>query len=270
VMESLGGIEGDKGNKGNWGVEVIYIDNGSTDGTLNEMQRYTDAKMQRKIVFRIIKSRENLGFTKANNLGAKNAGGKYLLFLNSDTEIIDGALGKMVDYLEKHPDIGVLGPKLYDSKKMDLQVSSTGKLTPLTAIFSLSAINKYFPNNFFSKKYFISDWSRESTKEVENVSGAAMMMSKKIFEQIGGFDERYFIYFEETDLCMAVKKLGKKIVYYPKAGIIHYGGKTTVKMAYKMKNIFLASRFRFFRKHYGFISALMTESILRFMEFFSK
>jgi len=265
-------------NRPNFPFEVIYVDNGSTDGSVEMIETTvtsgqwlvaSEKKKKRPITLRLIKNSSNLGFTKANNQGARVAQGKYLLFLNSDTEIVDGALGKMVKFLEEHPKAGVVGPKLYNSKKMDLQLTSTGRLTPLTAIFALSFINKYFPNNCFSRKYFLLGWDRNSIKEVEAVSGAALMIRADLFKKIGGFDERYFSYFEETDLCMAVKKEGKKAVYLPEAGIIHYGGKTTQKMP-KMEKIFIQSRYRFMKKHYGFLAALITESVLRFFERLSK
>lgn len=245
-------------NSPSFKFEVIYVDNRSKDQTLGAIKNIKNIK--------IIKNIKNLGFTKANNQGAKIAKGKYLLFLNSDTEIVGEALGKMVSYLEKHPEIGILGPKIYQSKKRDLQVTSTGRLTPLNAIFALTFLNKLFPNNRFSKSYFMSDWNRNSTREVEAVSGAALLIRKDVFEKIGGFDERFFIYFEENDLCLSAKKLGKKVVYCPEARIIHYGGKTTTKISQEMKKVFFKSRYRYFKKHYGLISGLITEGILRVFE----
>lgn len=269
-------------NPPSFSYEIIYVDNGSTDGSVKMIKKFSElisskekelqpvALIHERSAIKFILNKKNLGFTKANNQGTRIARGKYLLFLNSDTEVVNGALGKMVRFLEEHPETGVVGPKLFNSKKMDLQVTSTGALSPLTAIFALSFINKYFPNNYFSRKYFFSGWDRNSIKEVDAVSGAALMIRTDLFKKIGGFDERYFIYFEETDLCLAVKKEGKRVIYLPQAGIIHYGGKTTKKISSEMKRMFKQSRYRFIKKHYGFLTALITEGTLRFFEGLSR
>lgn len=250
-------------NPPSFNFEVIYVDNGSDDGTCLEV----------KLLFpklKIIQSKENLGFTKANNLGFQYSKGEYLLFLNSDTEIVGQALSKMVNYLEVHKKIGVLGPKLYQNRTHELQISSTDELTPIRAIFAFTFLNKWFPNNRFSKKYFLSDWNRSSIKTVAAVSGAALMIRKEIFEKVGGFDERFFIYFEESDLCHSVRKIGSQVVYYPKAEVIHFGGKTTDKIPRQMKSVFLSSRFKYFEKHFGLLAAILTETILRLFELITK
>jgi len=250
-------------NPPSFNFEVIYVDNGSSDETCLEVR-----SLFPKV--KIIQSKSNLGFTKANNLGFQYSNGEYLLFLNSDTEIVGQALSKMVNYLEVHKKIGVLGPKLYQNREHKLQISSTGELTPLAAIFAFTFLNKWFPNNQFSKKYFLSDWDRDSERQVAAVSGAALMIRKEIFEKIEGFDERFFIYFEESDLCRSVRKIGCQVVYYPKAEVVHFGGKTTSKISWQMKSVFLLSRFKYFEKHFGLPVAILTETILRFFELITK
>jgi len=248
-------------------MEIIYVDNGSTDGSIGSFQNLKIKMQKCNIKLKIIENKENLGFTRPNNQGAGIAEGKYLFFLNSDTVILDEALVKMTTYLNNHPEVGILGPKLFNSQKKDLQRSSTGKLDPLTAIFAFSFLNKYFPNNYFSRRYFLTDWSRETIKEVAAVSGAALMIRAELFRSVGGFDERFFIYFEENDLCLAVEKKDKKVIYFPEAQVIHYGGRATQKIPLQMKKAFKQSRYRFFEKHYGLLAAIVTEGLLRFFEF---
>lgn len=243
--------------------EIIYFDNGSSDGTLSSIKNFSKE-------LRILGSAKNLGLAKANNLGSKQAKGQYLLFLNPDTEVIKGALGKMVNCLQQHQEIGILGPKLYNSRKLDLQRSCNGRLDPLTALFALSFLNKFFPKNPFSKRYFLSGWDRNSIKDVGAISGAAMLVKKDIFNQVGGFDERYFLYFEENDLCLAVEKMGKKIVYYPEAGIIHHLGKASVKNPSEARKHFYKSRYKFFQKHFGQPTAFVIHSFLRLFEALSE
>lgn len=213
--------------------------------------------------------RNNVGYAAGCNLGAKKAQGKYLLFLNPDTEVLKGALEKMIDYLESNKDVGILGPKLFNNKKMDLQTTSTGVLNPLSAILVFSFLNKIFPKNLISRKYFLTDWDRNSIREVGAVSGAALMIRKDVFQKIGGFDDKFFMYFEEHDLCLRVRKTGMKIFYYPDARIIHYGGKSSQLLSNRNKKYLLKSRFCFFKKHYGLLPALLVESFLRPFEYFS-
>lgn len=242
--------------------EVIYIDNGSQDATLEKLSCFKCIK--------IVKNSSNLGFTKACNQGAAVARGKYLLFLNSDTEILDGSLEKMVDYLEKNHSAGVIGPRLFNNHQFDLQISSTGDLTPVRAIFSFSLLKDLLPHTRLVREYLLSDWQRNSIREVGAVSGAALMIRNSIFKKINGFDEQFFLYFDESDLCLRVKNLGKKIIFYPEAKIIHYGGKTTEKMPAEAHQFFLQSRFKFFKKHYGLYQALFVEFFLRPFEFLAK
>lgn len=211
----------------------------------------------------------NVGYGAGCNLGAKKAEGKYLLFLNPDTEVLKGVLEKMINYLEINEDVGILGPKLFNSKNLDLQVTSTGVLNPLSAIMVFSFLNKIFPKNLISRKYFLTDWDRNSIREVGAVSGAALMIRKDVFQKIGGFDDKFFMYFEEHDLCLRVKKTKMKIIYYPEAGIIHYGGKSSQLLSAQNKKYLLKSRFYFFKKHYGLLPALLVESFLRPFEYFS-
>jgi len=244
-------------NKPEFSFEVIYVDNGSTDGSVEEIKRFP---------VKIIENKKNLGFTKANNIGISKSSGEILFFLNPDTKILGNTLSKMVRFLEKNPEIGVLGPRLYNSEKKDLQISYGGKLTPTVALFSLTFLKKLFPKNIFFKKYFLTLPEKKIPTEVEVVSGAALMIKKDIFEKIGGFDERFFAYFEENDLCLRVKKIGKKVVYFPMGEIIHYGGKATKNIPELSRKIFVQSRFKFFKKHYGALPALMTEGFMRFFE----
>lgn len=213
--------------------------------------------------------KKNVGYGAGCNLGAKKAEGKYLLFLNPDKVVLPNTLEKMVDFMENNKDIAVLGPKLFNSEKLDLQVTSTGVLNPLSAIMAFSFLNKIFPKNLISRKYFLTDWDRNSIREVGAVSGAALMIRKDVFQKIGGFDDKFFMYFEEHDLCLRVKKTKMKIIYYSEAGIIHYGGKSSQLLSNQNKKYLLKSRFCFLKKHYGLLPALLVESFLRPFEYFS-
>lgn len=210
--------------------------------------------------------KNNVGYGAGCNLGAQKAKGKYLLFLNPDTMILSGALEQMVKFLEDNPRIGILGPKIYNSLQKDRQLSFCRFPGPLTAIFVYSPLKSLWPNSPFWKRFVYKD--KLNVKEpmnVEAVSGAALMVRKDIFKEIGGFDHDFFLYFEENDFCRRAQKLGTKIVFLPDAEIVHFGGKSTLEVG-KSSLFFRQSRLYFFQKHYGILLASLVEGIIRFLE----
>lgn len=185
--------------------EIIIVDNGSTDNSKNIFSKLKSIKY--------IYNSHNLGFSKANNIGAKQAVGNYLLFLNSDMELIDSSLVEMAKYLENHSEIGAIGPQFLNTDHT-IQGSIMPPQTPLNAFkeYWLGKTGSY-------SKYFL-----KNTTIVSSISGGAILIKKDIFNKIDGWDERYFFYYEDLELCRQVRKLGKDIVYYPKSKIIHRHG----------------------------------------------
>ena len=204
---------------------------------------------------------ENKGFGQGNNVGSKSAKGDYLFFLNPDTEIFPHALDNLLSSLKQDKKRGVVAPLLLDKDKKPYQ-QGTRELTPTTGIVALSLINKIFPNNSLSKKYFLNEWDRKSIKEVDVVPGTAFMMKRSLFEELGGFDEKFFLYFEEFDLCRRVKELGLTLFIIPNAKVFHHWGAST-KTRSDINQIYLQSRFYYFKKHFGLFVALFTESVMR-------
>ena len=204
---------------------------------------------------KLIASRRNLGFARANNIAAKKARGKYLQFLNSDTLVKDDALAKMVKFSEKHPRAGILGPKL---------VLKSGKVQPFSAGYKLSLgqtfkikIAAFLANIGVSPSFLAKlsleywDWSRP--RKLDWVTGAALMIRKEIFERLTGFDTKFFMYFEDQDLCLRAKNLGYEIWILPQAKIIHLGGKS-IKLDALRKKYYYQSQDLFFKKHFGFVN----------------
>ncbi|MBI5465164.1 glycosyltransferase family 2 protein, partial [Candidatus Gottesmanbacteria bacterium] len=206
--------------------------------------------------------KENVGFGAGCNKGGKKAKGKYLFFLNPDTIILPGAMNKLVDFMEQREDIGIVAPLLLNENKMSYPLQGARELTPFTALVALSFLNKYFPNNPVSFRYWLKDWDKRNFQEVAVVPGTAFMIRRGIFEKIGGFDENFFLYFEETDLCQRVKEKGWKIFIEPESKVIHFWKGSTPKNG-KIKKIFCQSRFYYFKKHWGVFPAVIVESILR-------
>lgn len=186
--------------------ELIIVDNNSSDLTVEKISKFKNVTL--------VLSDKNLGFSGGNNLGAKKANGQYLFFLNPDTEIEKPILDELIFFYEEK-EAGIIGPKLVEPSGM-IQ-ASVRKLPTL-----LGAFQEYILGIKNSYIQYIPE--TDQPIEVGAVYGAAMLISSKLFEKIKGFDERYFLYYEDIDLCRKVKKAGKKIYYFPQALIKHTVG----------------------------------------------
>ncbi|MBI3397218.1 glycosyltransferase [Candidatus Woesebacteria bacterium] len=230
------------------GHEIIVVDNEPN----SSLKKYLPKNVK------YIKSESNRGYGAGVNLGVKNSNGEYIFVLNPDTTIEVGAIDYLYNFIQKERKVGAVSPVLLDTKGDEQKFVGSKELTPLTGFFVLSFLNKLFPNNSVSKKY----WIRHSNKptEVDVAPGTAMMIKKDIFNRVGGFDEDFFLYFEETDLCKRIKSLGYKIFVLPKAKVVHIWEGSTKKIENR-KEIFSKSRFYYFKKHYGTLSALIINLI---------
>jgi len=211
-------------------LEVILVDNASTDGSVKEM---SNIQCQISNV-KLIENRTNLGFSKGNNIGAKEAKGDYLLFLNSDTEVLDKGFFKMLDFLNNNKDVGVLGCKL---KFPDGKVqSSCGKfynlINSFLMLFGFEKFVRFAPNEI---------------KLVDWVSGAAFMTRKDLFSRLNGFDENIFMYTEDMELCFRVKKESLDTFFFPDCNIIHKEGKSSNR-TFAILEIYKGLLY-FYRKH---------------------
>ncbi len=196
---------------------------------------------------KIIRNKSNLGFARANNLGLKSAVGEYILFLNPDTEILKGSLEKMLEFLAINPDVGVLGPKLvYPDGSLQL---SCRRFYTLRAILMRRVI---FLSRLFNRKILVEHLmldSSESIKDADWLIAACIMFPKRVLEKLGGFDEKYRLYFEDVDLCYRIKKEGLRVVYYPESKIIHHHRRDSAKGLSRKTIWHILSAVRFFRKY---------------------
>lgn len=205
-------------------LEVIVVDNNSPEGGLETLRpEFPQAQL--------IASKTNLGFAGANNVGFRNSSGKYLLFLNPDTEVLDGALETMVNAAKAIPDAGVLGCHLLNT---DLSIQITAIQTFPTIFNQLldsEWIHRRWPDN---RMWYIGPLFRRNGAPVpvEVISGACMLLRRDVFEEAGMFTEDYFMYAEDLDLCYKVAKLGRRNYYIEDAEIIHHGGKSTSKKSF--------------------------------------
>lgn len=237
---------------GSGNFEVIIVDNNS-DIPLRPQKR--------KFPVRIFRNSENKGYGAAINQAAKKAKGKYLLISNTDTVYAKNALKRLVLELSRNPKIGIIGPKMVDENGETLLTKSRNPLFPLT-VFIYSSL-KNLP--LFKS---IRDWFHygKNTTNVDVVGGASMLVSRDLFERVKGFDERFFLFFEEADLCMRIKKEGYTIKYFSGVSVEHGVGKSLQDKEI-IRIHFEHSRFKFVEKHQGFITAVISEGLIRFFSF---
>ncbi|HEX6977514.1 MAG TPA: glycosyltransferase family 2 protein [Patescibacteria group bacterium] len=205
--------------------------------------------------------KNNVGYGAGINKGFKRAKGEYLLIANPDTIWTRGSIDKLISFYKSHSKSGVTAPDQTDDKGMLYEFVGTGKLTPISAIFGLSIINRIFPSNPISKKYWIRRNPRSKFKEVEVAPGGAFLVSKKIFEEAGGFDENFFLYFEESDFCRRIKQLGYRNYILQSTKITHLWGVST-KSNPKKNVYFKKSRKYYFEKYYGKAVSNLVEFVL--------
>lgn len=239
--------------------EVIVVDNNSTDGSREMIQdRFRDVKL--------VEMDHNAGFSKANNRGAQVAKGKYLLILNPDTIVCDNALEKMHAFLEKETSIAVVGCKLLNPDGT-LQRSCGVFPNLRTEFFIRTFLNRLFPKSKLAGAYQLGAWDYATMAEVDWVTGACLMIRKELFDQLGGFDERMYMYYEDVDLCYRVRESGGKIFFLPDAAVYHYlGGSWRKNRQIPIFNGCRSSLY-FFRKHYTMGRALILKWLI-LMEIF--
>jgi len=208
-------------------VIVVNNDKGSLGGFLNDFD------------IDLIEKNENVGFGKAHNLGLERAKGEYVLLLNPDTKLFPGAIAKLIDVFSADERIGIAGPLHISEEGVSKEEHFGFQKTPLSTI----------GGKLFGKQSLLS---RKSVFETDWVSGGAMMIRKKLFRELGGFDEKYFMYFEDVDLCLRAKKKGWKVVVQPEAKVFHKSGQSFTDNRQK-KKYYYDSQGYYLQKNFGLI-----------------
>lgn len=226
-------------------TEIIIVDNNSYDGSAE----YIRNKYSEKPYIKLIESNINLGFSKANNLGVKHANGEYILILNPDTLLQEDTLDKSLKFIKANNDVGALTCKLIlPSGKLDLACRRSFP-TPSVAVYRILGLSKIFPKSKIFGKYNLTYLDENKTYEVDAIVGAFMLMKRELYKKLNGFDEDYFMYGEDLDLCYRIKKAGYKIIYYPETSIIHYKGESTKKSSTQYVKNFYGAMQTFVRKN---------------------
>jgi GT2 family glycosyltransferase len=198
----------------------------------------------------VIANSDNRGFAAGNNQGIAIAGGRYVLLLNSDTIVLDNAVSKVVAFADNHPDTAIVGCRILNPDGT-LQRSCFMFPSLLNMVLSSAFLYKLFPQNSFFGREQMTWWDFDTVREVDVVRGCFMLVRQRAIAEIGGMDERYFMYCEETDWCYRLRKAGWRIFYTPEAEIVHLHGASTEKVDEVMYLQLRGSRLLFMRKHRG-------------------
>ena len=237
-----------------WQAEVIVVDNASADDSV--------AMLAQDFPWvQVIANPDNRGFTRANNQGLAASRGRYVLFLNPDTELAPDALNLLLNFAEAHPQVGVAGPQL---RYGDGSLQSSRRRFPTLATFFLEStiVQRWWPRNRVLSRYYALDLPDDATSQVDWVVGACMLVRRAVLERIGGFDEGFFMYSEELDLCRRVVDAGWQVVYLPAAVVTHFEGKSSEQVVAARHIRFHSSRVRYVRKYHGRLAAALVRSFL--------
>lgn len=227
--------------------EIIVVDNGETN---NLKKIFKKEFPQVKYIISV----ENIGFGSGNNLGARYASGDFLFFLNPDTTVTKDSIDVLNDFIVKNSEAGMVAPLLFDPSGKVYSYQGSNQYNVISGLTISSFVNKIFPNNPISRKFFHKDWNKKDVEEFDVVPGTAFMIKKSVFEKVGMFDKKFFLYFEEYDLAKRVKKLGYKNYIVPQAKITHIWEASTRRRK-GIDKIFSKSRYLFFKKHHGVLFA---------------
>lgn len=215
--------------------EIIVVDNASDDGSANAVE-----KLFRGVT--LIKNSGNLGFAKASNQGISKSSGKYVLLVNSDIIILNNCVERMRSYMESDNRAGMLGPRVLNA---DMTLQPTIRRTPSLSRSLLLAfgLNALMPG--------LETATHDGLKEVDGISGCMMMVRREAIDEVGLFDERFFIYAEDKDWCKRFRAAGWKIMYYPYAQAVHYGGASSSRAPVKFHIEMQRANLQFWEKHGG-------------------
>jgi hypothetical protein len=223
--------------------EIIVFDNASTDGSAEAIAAEFSAVT-------LLPSACNVGFARANNLAARHATGEFLLLLNPDTVVLEGAISTLVSFARRRTDGGVFGGRtLYGDGTLN-ETSCFDLPTPWSLFCAAIGLSSVFPRRRLFNGDLIGGWARDSVRAVGVVTGCFLLVRRSLWDRLGGFDESFFMYSEDTDLCCRAWKTGHACLHCPDATIIHYGGRSEVCRANKMVKV-LGAKKKFLQKHWS-------------------
>lgn len=225
-------------------AEIIVVDNYSTDGSKDYLTGLFTG-------INFIWLQTNTGFAKANNIGVANAKGDFILYLNPDTILPEDCLEKCLHFFDEHLQAGGLGIKMIDGSGKFLKESKRAFPSPLISLFKLTGLTKLFPKSKLFARYHLGHLPNNKNQQIDVLAGAFMMVPKKVLNQVGYFDERFFMYGEDVDLSYRIQKAGYKNYYFAESTIIHFKGESTKRGSLNYVRMFYKAMSLFVKKHYN-------------------
>jgi GT2 family glycosyltransferase len=210
--------------------DILVVDNGSTDGSVEAARCHADV--------RVIEVGSNGGFARANNIGIRESRGTNLLLLNSDTVVPPGAVDRLLEEIERHPDVAVVGPRLVDASGR-AELSFGRMIGPLNELRQKRLAGSAAVDDLTRRRQF-PDW----------VSGACLLVRRADAEAAGGLDERYFMYTEDVDFCAAIRARGRRVLFTPDVEVVHLRGRSAASAPAATRDAYRRSRLAFYEKHH--------------------
>ena len=234
--------------------EVIVVDNASSDGSADMIENH-------QIGADLIRLDDNIGFARANTLAARRARGRYILLLNPDTVVLDGAIDKLVAFARKRPEARIWGGRTVFSNGLLNPSSCWQRMTLWNLFCRTSGLTAIFPHSFLFNAEAYAGWNRDSVREVDIVSGCFFLIERELWEGLSGFDPLFFMYGEEADLCLRARGFSARPMITPEATIVHYGGASERARASKMVKL-LAAKMALISRHFAPALAPMGRTLL--------
>ncbi|AGZ35204.1 glycosyltransferase family 2 protein [Pseudomonas sp. SWI6] len=237
-------------------ASYLVVDNASVDDSVARMAQVCPQAL-------LVSNKHNVGFGRANNQLLEHLQGKYALLLNTDAFVASDTLDKTLEYMEAHPECGVLGVRLV-GRDGDLQPCCRYFPTPLNIFVSRTGLDRFFPG---LKMVDEMSWDHGTVRECDWLPGCFYLVRREVLDQVGLFDPRYFLYYEEVDHCKRVKEAGWKVVFYPHTTVVHIGGESSKSVAEleaasrQISTYQIESELLYFRKHHG-VTGLILHMLL--------
>jgi GT2 family glycosyltransferase len=237
-------------------MEVIVVDNNSSDGS----PEMVEAEFPH---VKLIRAGANLGFSKANNVGIRQSGGRYVSLINSDAKVLGNCLDVLVDYMDQHPDVGNVAPKVLNGD-MTLQANCRRFPTLWNNFCEASGISKLLRTNRYFTDELMHDFAHDREMDVDVLVGCFWLVRKEAFEEVGLLDEDFFIYAEDVDWCKRCWDSGWKVTFFPGAEAVHYRGGSSSNDPGRFTEEQYKAVLQYWQKHHGPAAQLGIRAIKNF------
>ncbi|NOZ75931.1 MAG: glycosyltransferase [FCB group bacterium] len=236
-------------------VEIIVVDNHSFDDSVAMIRKQFPE-------ITVLANATNRGFGKAVNQAAEKATGDYFLILNPDTVVQENSISRLITYVQTHPEIGMVGPKILNADGTLQPACKRSFPTLSVALPKILGLSSLFPKSRWAGKYNLTYLDENQPHSVDAVSGSCMLVPKTIFHEVGGFDPAFFMFGEDLDLCYRIKTLGKEIHYTPTTQIVHYQGESVKSAPFDSLNAFYTAMIHFSEKHFSRTYSFLTRRLI--------